>query len=490
MKRQNNKIIFIILLSAICFLTYSSSLNNGFVWLDHPHMEDKAVILDSWQKIKLAFTSPFISIKAKDSYYRPLFKLSLSLDYWLWGLNPFGYHLSSVVLHLLTNILFFLICLYLRLPAWLSFSISAVNIVAPLHVSNVAWISARADLLAGFFVLLSLYLYLLKNKLCYYSSLFAFLFALLSKEIAIVFPFFLLIAEYLKTKRYKRLIAYFALSIIYLLVRLVTLGKLGTRVPLLWGAPYISFLSSLAGFGYYILKMFFPFKLSVSDAFPKYHSLLEPAVAISLLLFLSLLFILVRKLRRGEVMAPLSLFWLFLFYLPISNIVPALHFWAERFFYLPAFGLLLFLANFIKKPNPIIISILILIIIFYASLTFNYSHKFRNDETLFYHTLKVSPYSIEAHSALGYYYMKRGLYPYALYHYILALNRNRSYYQYYSGDEAYNNIAVSLMRLGRFREAEYWLRQGLRFYPKDKLLRLNLNILLAKLKKQENENKH
>lgn len=91
--------------------------------------------------------------------YRPLAWMSWSLDYALWGLNPFGYHLTSVLLHVGTTALVYVLALQLLADVHpetppgvraVSASVAALAFgVHPLRVEPVAWIEARADLLAG-----------------------------------------------------------------------------------------------------------------------------------------------------------------------------------------------------------------------------------------------------------------------------------------------------------------------------------------------------
>ncbi|MBI3811463.1 MAG: hypothetical protein HY283_04570, partial [Nitrospirae bacterium] len=95
------------------------------------------------------------------AYYRPLIAWSYQLDRWIWGADPFGFHLTVYLAHVLTVVLFyFCICLLLRLYqkeeaiALLAASLFAVH---PIHVEAVAWIAGRNDILMALFMLTALY---------------------------------------------------------------------------------------------------------------------------------------------------------------------------------------------------------------------------------------------------------------------------------------------------------------------------------------------
>ena len=97
-------------------------------------------------------------------YYRPVTTLSYVFDHWLWGLKPFGYHLTNLLLHAICSVSVGLILIRLDFdpePALLTALLFAVH---PIHSENVAWISGRTDLLAFFFCSLSALAHLAATK--------------------------------------------------------------------------------------------------------------------------------------------------------------------------------------------------------------------------------------------------------------------------------------------------------------------------------------
>ena len=139
------------------------------------------------------------------SYYRPILLLSFMTDKYFWGLEESFMHLENILFHLANSLLLFAVarraCLVRKQTSFLvPFSAALFFAIHPLNTEAVNWISGRTDLLAGFFLLLSIYL-LLKQPLAWTRSSLAaicLLLACLAKETAIFFlpaalffPFFL-----------------------------------------------------------------------------------------------------------------------------------------------------------------------------------------------------------------------------------------------------------------------------------------------------------
>lgn len=143
------------------------------------------------------------------SYYRPILFLSFMMDKFCWGLEESFMHLENVIFHLANTLMVFTIARraseYLPGPSPVAPFVAALFFaIHPLNTEAVNWISGRTDLLAGFFLLLSMSL-LLKRPLTLLQSLFSalcMLLACLAKETAIfylpaalLFPFFMSISR-------------------------------------------------------------------------------------------------------------------------------------------------------------------------------------------------------------------------------------------------------------------------------------------------------
>ncbi len=73
------------------------------------------------------------------------------LDFQIYGFEPWGYHLTNVLLHGATTVLLFLVLWRMTADLWPSAFVAAVFAVHPLHVESVAWVSQRKDVLSGLF---------------------------------------------------------------------------------------------------------------------------------------------------------------------------------------------------------------------------------------------------------------------------------------------------------------------------------------------------
>lgn len=144
-------------------------------------------------------------------YFRPITSLTFFLDYTIWGLNPIGYHLTSLLFHSLcafqlyitTSLLLDRVKLRENYVKILSLLATFIFLILPSHAEAVSWISARSDLIATFFCLTAFNLYLAYKtthlKTYFFLSYLLFVCALLSKETAIIYPGFIFIYEIYKT---------------------------------------------------------------------------------------------------------------------------------------------------------------------------------------------------------------------------------------------------------------------------------------------------
>ena len=252
------------LILVIVSLSFLPSLKCGLVnWDDDRYLSNTPAVQSlSLTTVKEASTSFFIG------HYQPLTILSYALDYHFYKLNPYHYHLTNLILHLLNSLLVFYLIYLLSGNIIVSFITAILFGLHPLHVESVAWVSERKDVLYSFFFLLSCitYLYYLTkgNKHKYYIlSLFLFLCSLLSKSMAVTLPLLLLLIDYyLKRKPNKTLlldkIPYFFLSIIFGIIAIFGVGirpKVGFS---LFGALSAASYATV----FYLGKLFLPIKLS------------------------------------------------------------------------------------------------------------------------------------------------------------------------------------------------------------------------------------
>jgi tetratricopeptide (TPR) repeat protein len=191
----------LILLTAV-FVSYAPALRNGFVW------DDTALILRdplirSWRLIPKSFNHfLFIDATASD-FYRPLQRLSYTLDYALVGFQPALYHATSILWHAIAAVALFFFAQELlssfgierrrsRLVALIAALIWEIH---PVHSAAVVYISGRADPMAAAFGFIGLFLLCQGLRVIGGSKLLiitgsgaAFLLSAFSKESGLIFP--------------------------------------------------------------------------------------------------------------------------------------------------------------------------------------------------------------------------------------------------------------------------------------------------------------
>lgn len=143
-------------------------------------------------------------------HYQPLAWLSLGVDYTVWGMAPFGYHLTAVLIHAANGVLLYhVLAALLRLGGgganpWPAAIGALVYAIHPQRVESVAWITERRDVLCGLFTLLCLRFYLRavdeerqgrRAGRSYVFSVVCFAGALLSKGLAVMLPLVLVLLD-------------------------------------------------------------------------------------------------------------------------------------------------------------------------------------------------------------------------------------------------------------------------------------------------------
>lgn len=195
-----------VLILVITFMAFAPCLKNGFIdsWDDREYVTQNTVIQHLSPHSMARIFSTFFA-----STYLPLTMLSYMFDYRFFRLDPFGYHLTNLIFHLLNCLLVFWFVRLLSWNALVSFIAAIFFGVHPLHVESVAWISERKDVLYSFFFLLSMicychYLQTRKTGKVYWLAVVFFVFSLISKAMAITLPLLLLLTDYLKGRKYDR----------------------------------------------------------------------------------------------------------------------------------------------------------------------------------------------------------------------------------------------------------------------------------------------
>jgi protein O-mannosyl-transferase len=194
--RKHVLIIFIALTIAT-FAVFGQVVHYSFI-----NFDDDIYIADN-SNIKAGISSEGLSWAFSTKYFglwNPLVWISFMLDYQLYGLNAGGYHLTNLILHIMSALLLFWLFHRMTQALWQSAFVAAFFALHPLHVESVAWIAERKDVLSAFFWMLTLCLYVYYTEKPalkrYLPVLFSFVLALLSKPMAVTLPVIMILLDY------------------------------------------------------------------------------------------------------------------------------------------------------------------------------------------------------------------------------------------------------------------------------------------------------
>ena len=186
------------LLGLVTFVLYSGSLSFDFVWDDWPQIVNSPIIR-TWSNLPRAFGSDLWYHMARQQvYYRPLFVAWSMLNYTLFGLRPWGWHLGAVLLHVAAVTAVFWLARRLGLEYWTAALTALIFALHPIHIEPVTWVSAASDTMVTMFAALAFAAFLNgrnserntrqeKRVAWRIASLALLACALLTKEMAVVF---------------------------------------------------------------------------------------------------------------------------------------------------------------------------------------------------------------------------------------------------------------------------------------------------------------
>lgn len=433
LSKNKNKLVFLLILAVIAFAVFANTLSGDFVYDDKRQIVQNPLIQNSALYGK-ALTSDVWAFKgdgtmAGSNYYRPTFTTWLILNFQMFGLNVFGWHFTSILLHVAVCLLGFLILRRWNLDEKIAFAISLIFAVHPVHTESIAWISGSPDLLFGLFLLGSFWfaenisrsnwVQITDKKIEFkdYKNLILglifYAFALGSKEVAILcFPlFYLIFARFADKKTVVKLtIPFLTVAFLYFLLRRFTLGAFSLPVE---DSPnfFQTVLTIPAMFVFYLKQMLFPLWLGVNHP-------LRPVSEITLLEFVlplvisSAALILFWLLAKKSFIQKFGLALFILSLLPAMNAVslPSEQIVHDRYLYLPLLGFLMLIFPYIsetfakvfKDKSEFALLIFAAILAFPLALqTFIYNRVWTNELALWSHAVKIDKNSAFNWSQLG-----------------------------------------------------------------------------------------
>jgi protein O-mannosyl-transferase len=420
---------FIILIGTV---VYFRILFNDFVWDDGDQIVNNPLILHL-SNIPYFFThSTFYTGGAQTAlsglYYRPLMMVLFTLTAALWGVAPFLFHLTSIVLHIANSILvYFLIKRLLEMQKfghamYASFFVSLLFLVHPTNVESVAYASATSELLYAFFLLTTLQATLsfgVNKKVSFIPLIVIFagvVLSLFSKESGLLTPLFsiLLTLFFFRNKFKMILISNILGALVYCFFRfyLAHLSAPANNVGLpiakatltqrLLTVPYELFS--------YLRIIFFPKDLHISQAFivtkstsPKFYF---PLIFIMFLCSIGL-FLIIRT--KTKLVYFLSLWFCLSLGLVLNIVVPLDFTVEERWLYVPLIGLCgiiaVVLSHIFSSKNSSLkklsVGIVLIAIMLFSVRTVIRTFDWANSLTLYRHDIALSKNSFELYTNYG-----------------------------------------------------------------------------------------
>jgi tetratricopeptide (TPR) repeat protein len=437
--QQNRYLIGIVLV--VTAMTYLGTVRFGFVYDDRSQILSNPFI-QSWNYLPHYFVSSLwdnlLPLGARN-YYRPLFTLWMRVNYALFASRPLGWHIASVLLHLLvTWLVYRVVGRMSRRPslAWLTALIFGVH---PMHHEVVAWVSGSTEsLFAAFFLAAFLaYLHSWEGYRTLWMTLSCgfYALALLSKETAIVLPVLVFIhcwiagrpetvpesSEYARRFRHAvaSIAAYVPVALIYLVLRHKVLS--GFSHPVAQGPASAWLLTMPSIMFFYVKQWFFPIRLS--EFYPLFYQVrlgLVHVILPTLTVLAMASAVWIFRGRLGSRDAGYAAAWIVIPLLPALDIFvfQADELVHDRYFYVPSLGAALLIAMLIEpigrtgagvygQPLRLVVAALVLTVVL-AMDTVHETSFWADDRALFSRAHEIAPQNASAQINLGLALIERG----------------------------------------------------------------------------------
>lgn len=343
-----------LLVAAVVAWVFLPCLNNDFVTYDDPEYvtrNERVRAGLSLGTIAWAF-SPTTNVCAN---WHPLTLLSHALDCEWHSLNPYGHHLTSLLLHVANSVLVFVVLKRMTGSSWSSFAVAVLFGLHPAHVESVAWVAERKDVLSGFFWMLSIWAYVEfvkgqaanapRTRTYYFLALAAFALGLLAKPMLVTLPFVLLLLDYWPLQRLtlatiRRLVLekvpFFILTLISCVVTLIA-QKQGGATTMAEAVPFFDRLTNaLVSYCRYVGMLFWPKDLAAFYPFRENWPVTVVVLSALAVAGSSLAVVLLGR-KRGYF--PTGWFWFLGTLVPVIGLVQVgAQSIADRYTYLPSIG--------------------------------------------------------------------------------------------------------------------------------------------------------
>jgi protein O-mannosyl-transferase len=407
--RKNAALITIVLVAAA---VSASSLVNGFNIDDGPLLlENKAVHGVSLENIKAVLSSVPNGLE-----FLPVRDLTYMLDHQVWGLDPFGYHLSNLIWYAACCAILYLFLVRLLAPwtdqsASIAFIAALLFTVHPVHVESMAGIAQRKDLVSGFLFFWSLLMYLRFResgaRRQYAFSLVLFFLALLAKGTVLVLPLVIVLIDYLDSRTRPSLKRVFLSALPFFLISaaatlaqsaLLQQGGVINQNYLGFGHGYEKrIFSSFRAVMYYLRLLVFPSPLTILHTFRFSQRLLELPVLLSIA-GTGIILVSAFRWRKTTPALSFALSWFLVLLLPVIGLIPIATVIAERYLFLPSAAFCLAAAVMVRRGAGSILGkfsycVLVLVVVAFMAVSVNRAGDWKDALTLYEAGIKTNPES-------------------------------------------------------------------------------------------------
>jgi len=464
----------IIIVSFSVFFVYFNSLFTPFIW-DDIYLIVKNPFIKNFKYFHFYFTKGIFAgaFPSKEiKFYRPFQIFSYSIIYHISGLKPFSFHLFNILLHILNSILLFKILseIFEKKVAFFSSLLFGIH---PLNTEAITYISGTADPLFFFFCLLSIIFFLRKK---YFLSYLFFIISLLSKEIGLITPFYLLVILYGRgeenKKNLKMIVPFFLIIILYVIFHF-NFTNVSQKIPISFK---YRFLTSFKSYILYFSLIIFPYKLHMERSLRWISKFTDIGFLSGFFVFIFSIFLVFKFRRNRKFIFPYL--WFLVNFLVVSGIFIQLNAnFSEHFIYSGIIGILVYLPLLLKKfikKEKVFTFLLCFLCLIYGIRSILRNFDWKNPEKFFEKTGEEANYSKRAKNQLAFILLNKGDYKKA---YEILKNEVK---ENPDDVDVLLNYGASLIGLGRYEDAEKVYKKILRINPENYRAYHDLSVIYTK----------
>lgn len=465
------------LLVCLVGITYSNVYDMVFVYDDEFYIV-KNQYLDSFKSVGTIFsTNSTAGSGFQDSFYRPIqFFSYLTIKQFLGG-DTWGFHLLNVLIHIFNTLLLFSLTQLLGFRRSIAFWVAALWAAHPVHAEVIAYISGTADPLQCFFTLSALIVLLRKKSFYLWTSSLLFICALLSKEVAVVFPglaasvLFLTNEKRWNYKTYLPVAIYLLLALTYVGLRATLLNFNGDfqfyKTENIYTQNILfriyTFLATLPN---YLALLFWPVHLHIDRAFPVYTGFFFRDVILGAIILLlqitSAIFFFLKRPSFGLFFIAMTMWLAASHSLHSGILVPMNSFFLEHWLYVPSMAVAwIFGAAALKDRTHFYHLVFALIVGALALTTYRQNRMWESPLTLFTTILKHNPAMTRARHNLAMTYSDLGQIDLAQAEYETILKDDANPYP-----QTLHNLGLIYLQKKQLDEGEKLLLRAIEISPK------------------------